>query len=663
MLHRPSAFALLLLAAAFAATAPRALAVGDDAPAWLRQAAQAAAPTYENKVPAVVLYKERDVTVSDDGRVVTTTTYAVRVLTREGRERARAGAVYLTGSGKVRDLKAWLIRSSGEVKRYGKDQTLDIALADDDVYNEGRASVISARDDVNTTGDVFGYQSVTEEHTVFTQDDFDFQDELPTLVSRFSLTLPPGWQASGVVFNHAAVEPTVAGTSYTWELKDLPFIEAEPNAPSMSSLAPRLAVSFYPSGGAPASMGPSFKTWAEVSRWLSTLHDPQAEPDDAIASKARELVADCKTDLEKIRAIGRYVQGVHYISIQMGVNRGGGMRPHRAADVFAKNYGDCKDKANLMRAMLRAVKLTAYPVGIYSGDPGYVREEWPSPHQFNHCIIAVKVGDDTDAATVVKHPALGRLLIFDPTNPDTPVGDLPDYEQGSFALLVAGDDGGLLRMPVTPPEANRLERTAEVTLQSDGSIAASVHDRAQGQAAVHIRGLFNWRSRPDFNKAVERWISAGSTAGAKLSKLEPTDSSAEGRFAMDVDFTAAGYAQSMQNRLLVFKPSVVTHGDSVWLAEPTRTHPVVLESEAFTETIRFKLPAGFDVDELPDAVKLDSEFGTYTASYEVKEGQLVFTRSLVQRAATVPVEKYTAVRTFFGRVRASEQAPVVLARK
>lgn len=661
MLHRLTTFTLLLFA--LAACASSASAFGDDAPAWLKQAAASAAPTYDKRVPAVVLYKGRDVTVGDDGRVTTTTTYAVRVLTREGRDAALAHALYMTGSGKVRDLKAWLIRSTGEVKRYGKDQTLDLSLADDDVYNEARMSAISARDDVDAPGAVFGYQAVTEERTVFTQDDFDFQDELPALVSRFTLTLPAGWHASGVVFNHAPVEPSVAGTTYTWELKDLPYIEWEPNAPAMSSLAPRLAVSFYPPDGASASMGPSFKTWAEVSRWLSSLHDPQAEPDDAIASKAHELVAGCKTDLEKIRAIGRYVQSVHYISIQTGLNRGGGMRPHRAADVFAKNYGDCKDKANLMRAMLRAVKLTAYPVGIYSGDRSYVREEWPSPEQFNHCIIAVKVGDDTDAPTVVKHPVLGRLLIFDPTDDTTPVGDLPDHEQGSFALLVAGDDGGLLRMPVTPPEANRLERTAEVTLQPDGSIAASVHDRAQGQAAVHIRRAFNWRSRPDFNKSVERWISSGGAAGAKLSKLEPTDSSAEGRFAVDVDFTAAQYAQSMQDRLLVFKPAVVTHGDSVWLAEPTRRHPVVLESEAFSETVRVKLPAGFDVDELPDAVKLDSEFGTYTASYEVKDGQLVFTRSLVQRAATVPVEKYTAVRNFFGRVRASEQAPVVLARK
>ena len=217
-------------------------------------------------------------------------------------------------------------------------------------------------------------------------------------------------------------------------------------------------------------------------------------------------------------------------------------------------------------------------------------------------------------------------------------------------------------MPVTPPEDNLWKREVEVGLASDGSITATIHERLIGQAAAHARGEFKGLARPDFTKVIERWVSGGAT-GAKFTKIEPGDAQAEGRFALDVEFSAANYAQSMQDRLLVFKPAVVARGDSVWLAEPTRKHPVVLESAAFTESVRFKLPAGFDVDELPDPVKLSSEFGTYTASYEVKEGQLVFTRSLVQRAATIPVEKYADVRTFFGRVRASEEAPVVLARK
>lgn len=665
MLRRINLFALSFCAAALLAAAvaptPRASAA-DDVPAWLKQAASAASPAYDQRVKAVVLHSERSVAVGEDGLVVTTTNYAVRVLSREGREEARAHAIYLTGSGKVRELKAWLLRPNGEVKKYGKDETADAALNSDDVYDEARVRLISARDDVELPGTVFGYQSVTEGRTVFSQDNWNFQDDLPALVARYSVTLPAGWRAAGVVFNHAKLEPAVAGTTYTWELRDLPPIADEPNAPTMSSLAPRLAVSYIAPDAARNAMNPGFENWQEVSRWLSTLHDPQAQPDDALALKARDLTANCKTELEKIAAIGRYAQAVHYISIQMGVSRGGGMRPHAATQVFAKNYGDCKDKANLMRAMLRVVKITAYPVAIYSGDRTYVRDEWPSPHQFNHCIIAIKVSDETQAPSVIAHPTLGRLLIFDPTDQNTPVGDLPDHEQGSWALVIAGGDGQLLRMPAMPPEANTVERTSDVTLAADGSISAIVRQRALGQSAAYGRAVFKGLPSSDYQKAVETWAGAGAT-GAKFLKIEPADSNAEGRFALDVEFTAAAYGQSMQDRLLIFKPAVIGRTGTGWLAPPTRKNPVVLESQSFNETTRFKLPAGFDVDELPDPVKVDSDFGSYTASYEVKDGQLLYTRKLVQRAATIPAEKYTEVRAFFGRVRASEESPVVLARK
>jgi hypothetical protein len=645
-----------------AAAATARAAVGDEVPTWLRQAAASSAPVYDKKVSAVILLKDRNVTVSEDGRLTTTTIYAVRILAREGRGEAVAVEPYLTNSGKVRDLKAWMLGMNGSVKKYGKDETLDVAAEANDVYNEQRARIISGSDDVDGPGAVFGYQSVVEERTIFSQDTFSFQDDLPALVSRYTLTLPSGWRASATTFNYAKVEPSLTGSTYTWEIRNLLPIEREPNSPSFSALAPRLAISYYPAQGAQFG-GKTFASWADVARFMSEIEDPQATLDDPIATKARELTAGSKTELERIQAVGRYVQNIQYISIQTNVGGGGGYRPRAATEVFAKAYGDCKDKANLMRAMLKALKIDSYLVSIYSGDPVYVRAEWPSPWQFNHCVIAVKVGDDTKSPTIVQHPQLGRLLIFDPTDENTPVGDLPDHQQGSLALIDAKETTELLRMPVTPPESNRLERTAEVTLASDGSIAATVRDRATGQAAVQIRRAFNWRSRGDFNKAVERWISTGGATGAKLSKVEPTDSHAEGRFAMDVEFTADRYAQSMQGHLLVFKPSVVTRGGSVWLVEPTRKHPVVLESETFNETVRFKLPAGFDVDEMPDAVKINSEFGTYTATYEIKEGDLLFTRSLVQRAATIPVEKYSDVRAFFGRVHASEQAPIVLARK
>lgn len=633
----------------------------DEAPAWLQQLAKAPVPVYEVKdVPAVVLQKEQHVTVSADGRIVTVTTYAMKVLVREGREYAVAREFYQSDGGKVRDMNAWLIRPSGQVKKYGKDQVIDAIEDPNDIYNESRFKIIDASDDADT-GCVFGYQTTTEQRSIFSQDVWGFQDRLPTLLSRYVLSLPDGWHAKGVTFNHAPIEPVTGGSVYTWELRNLEPINMEPSSPEVSSLAPRLAVSFYPKGDSQPTSLKTFSSWSEVSHWLSELHDPQAVADEPLAAKTRQLTANATTELDKIRAIGRFVQGIKYISIDIGVSRGGGMRPHSAAQVYAKSYGDCKDKANLMRAMLKVVNITSYPVAIFSGDAEYVREEWPSPHQFNHCIIAIKLADDTQSASVVRHATLGRLLIFDATDEHTPVGDLPDEEQGSFALIAAGSAGGLLRMPIMAPEASRLDREADVVLAADGAITAILKEQSVGQTAVSERRLFRSLSNTNYRGMIEGWVTRGANA-AQVTKVAPVDSS-EGKFDLSVDFSARGYGQLMQGRLLIFKPAIIARRESLFLTDARRSQAVVLDARAFNETVRFTLPAGFDVDELPDAVKLDTPFGVYSTSYEVKGDQLTFKRALAQRAMTIPVAQYASVRTFFEKIRAAEQAPVVLAKK
>jgi hypothetical protein len=79
---------------------------GDDLPAWLRAASNATLPQLSSDVPAVVLADESVVTIEDDGRMTRSDFYAVKVLTREGREVAVARAVYNTDSEKVKELRA-----------------------------------------------------------------------------------------------------------------------------------------------------------------------------------------------------------------------------------------------------------------------------------------------------------------------------------------------------------------------------------------------------------------------------------------------------------------------------------------------------------------------------------------------------------------------------
>jgi hypothetical protein len=651
---------LMVCVFAVAMMSVSAFAKGDEVPAWLKQAATANLPTYDKRVHAVVLHDESRKTVDDDGRMTTVTYYAVRILAREGRGEAVARVAYNLDSEKVKEMRAWLIRPAGEIKSYSKKEMIDVALAENDVYNEVRARVISAKDDADA-GCVFGYEIVTEERTIFSQTTWSFQKDIPVLLSRAIIAMPIGWRAEAVTFNHQQIEPVINGTTYTWELRNLPPIESEVAGPETTNIAPRIAINIYPPAGK-TTMLRTFTTWKDVSVYASELSDPQAVYNDAMAAKALELTANAKTEFDRIRAIGRYAQNVNYISIQIGTGRGGGHRPHAAVDVFNKNYGDCKDKANLMRAMLKALKIEAYPIIIFSGDPSYVREEWPSPNQFNHCIIGVKVSDETQSPTIIKHSSLGRLLVFDPTDEHTPVGDLPDYLQGSLALVAAGSAGDLVRMPVAPPDADKLERTIEAELTAEGALTATVRERSCGQAAVEERRIFKQATPAQYVKQIERWITQ-TAPSAQVTRVEPSDDATAGKFALDVEFRAPTYAQSMRGRLLVFKPAIVSRRSSMFFTEANRKHPVILEGEAYSETVKIKLPEAFAVDEMPESVELNQPFGNYAAVWEVKDGHLIFKRTLLLKTTTIPVEQYTAVRNFFGRMIGAEQAPVVLEKK
>jgi hypothetical protein len=85
---------------------------------------------------------------------------------------------------------------------------------------------------------------------------------------------------------------------------------------------------------------------------------------------------------------------------------------------------------------------------------------------------------------VINHPGISAGCLFSTqrTNILT-VGDLPEYLQGSNALLAAGENGGLIEMPVTPSDFNAWNRETNVSLDGDGGIKGVIRERTTGQEA------------------------------------------------------------------------------------------------------------------------------------------------------------------------------------
>ena len=636
---RTFAAALLITSAAWGA---------EDAPAWLKDLANVTTGTYPAKVNAVMLLNEETNVADGAGKITRTTREAVRYIARQAD--IRFYEHYDTDGGKIRDFRAWTISPSGKVKRYGKDEILDLACSPNDVYNQCRMRVVSGKADAEV-GAIFGYEAVVEERLFSNQLQFHFQHGLPVKHAKFSVTVPAGSEIKSIEFNGAPKETANGSGTFTWQMENLPAVEPEIASPSSKTIVPWVGVTLL--GGLRV-----VTTWPDAAKWMAEINQAQFEPDEAITAKAKALTANATTEMDKIRAIGNFTQQVNYVSIQTDLARGGGYRPHSATQVFQKLYGDCKDKANLTRAMLKAVGIEAYPVAIYSGDRSHVPENWPSFSVFNHAISAIAVGPDTKGPAIVEHPKLGRLLLFDSTDPYVQPGYLPDHEQNSLALIGA-PDGGLIRVPSPAQEpSSRLYKT-EAELKPNGGITGSFTEVLTGEA--YSDGLRQLRalSKADYQKRIERWV-ARSMTGATASAIEAD--AKDGKFTLKGQFTSERFAQLPQARMMIIHAGLLYRGENIRLHEKNRKYSVVLDGDAFEETVRILLPEGLKIDEMPDAVKGSSEFGSYEAKWTSQPGAIEFTRRVQVREQTVPVAKYQTLRKFIESAYGLGEVPVVLVR-
>jgi len=622
-------------------------------PDWLRAAAASPAGPAGS---AVILLDDHAVTVSANGRTSAIRRYAVRVNDPDGRAAAMLREVYVTGSDKIKAIRGWVIRPGGGHRDLGDADVADVALALNDVYNEARARIIRASTDVNA-GDVFGAEVETEGPLLFAQVDWPLQDRWAVRVARRTLTLPAGWRARSVTFNAAPLESRSQGTSFVWEARDLAEIPDEPEMPALSHLVPRLAVSFF--GPNPQDPAGQFESWKDVASWADRLSASRAVPSAAVSARARELTSAAKADSEKIAAIARFAQRVQYVSIQTGLGRGGGYQPRAADEVLGRNYGDCKDKATLMRAMLAAVGIQARLALVYSGDPDYVRPEWPSPQQFNHAIVAVSVPADERGASVMDS-ALGRLLIFDPTDEFTPPGALPLHEQGGHALVVDGSNGVLVRLPLAPETDHAVTRTVEGEMSANGSLAASIVERATGDRAAERRATSAALDASQYRNLIERRVAAAVQGGRVLELAPQTDSGTGIERRMKI--AADRFAQPMNTLLLIKVPFDL--GDPADVpSRASRRTPIQVEPRVVEETVRISLPREMRIDEVPPDAAIETPFGRYSLRYSVENDVLIARRAVMVRKATVPAAEAAALHGFYERIRTADSTPVVLAKR
>jgi len=425
-------------------------------------------PSAEAYPDASALYLLADETIrlTKNCQVQSEHHYVIKILNDRGKENYGEVTLSYDSTYETVDLEyARTIRPDGTVVSVGDKNIRDVSLyMNYPLYSNARARIISMPE--VTPGCIIEYKVKILQTKLPNQKDFDsvywLQMDEPILLQRVVLAIPKDRQLRHKVVNAGYntfgfnMEPVVREVGderiYSLEFKDVPQIIPEPSMPPISKVNAYLLLT-------------TFASWEEIYRWWRGLYQDKIRADDAIAAKVAELVKDKKTEEDKIRAIYDYcAQEIRYVAVEYG---DAGYEPHEAPEIFSNKYGDCKDKAILLVAMLKKAGIEAYPVLISTDDSLDNQEDLPSL-LFNHAIAAVKVK--------------GRLVFMDATASTTSFGDLPEQDQDRLVMVFYPQEYVLVKTPLFGPSHNRAVTMTKITVAQDESI--------EGERELQTEGFF-----------------------------------------------------------------------------------------------------------------------------------------------------------------------------
>jgi hypothetical protein len=648
------ALALLAMVALLARFTTRVLA--DNAPEWMRAAAHETLPENTKTAVAVILLDDQQTTVKDNGEIETRYRRAYKILRPEAREDYGGVTIFFDNQSKISSFKAWTITADGRELELKDKDALEASATSYEVFSDIRLKHIkfSAVD----PGNIVGYEYVQKKRPFMFEDDWSFQNLIPTRRARFSLQLPPGWEFTNYWANSPKKEPlSPTNNLYTWEIENIPAVEIEPDMPPFHAVESRMDIKYFPRD--PNLRAKSSGSWKDIGVWYAGLTNASRVPSPELQRKVTELTAGISDPFQQMQALASYVQQqIRYVAIEVGI---GGLQPHPAAEVFKHQYGDCKDKATLMSTMLKQIGIDSYYVMIDT-DRGIVNPEFPSLRG-NHMVMAIRLPDSVPGNKLYgtfNDPQLGRLLFFDPTNPYVPLGYLPSYLQENYGLLMTPDGGQLVLLPLLPPATNRLLRTATLSLSPAGTLGGEVQEVRWGGPAVQTREEFLSSSPADRSKVVEKFLGTFlnnfTLSGATVGNLEKYSDN----LTLDYHFVVEGYAKSAGN-LLILRPRVVGDKGSSILAGKSRKYPIEFDGTSLqSDVFDITLPAGYVVDELPAPVEAHCDYATYKSDVQVEDNVLHYKRTYEIKGVVVPTDKLPEVRDFFHQVASAEKSSAVL---
>lgn len=246
------------------------------------------------------------------------------------------------------------------------------------------------------------------------------------------------------------------------------------------------------------------KSWQEIATSYAAIVDKQIAGSDL--EKLVRAAIGKSTDRREVVAklLAAIQKDIRYAGIEIGE---GSIVPRTPRQVLANKYGDCKDKAVLLVAMLRVAGFPAHVVLLNAGSDFDSHADLPALGHFNHAIAVVE-GD----------PAIW----VDPTDVFARAGELPVLDQGRMALIARPETTTLVKTPEVESAAHVYREKRTFYLPEDGKARVVEESLPAGTTEAALRRWVTGFDAKNLQENLEAYAKSAYVA-KKLARFETTD--------------------------------------------------------------------------------------------------------------------------------------------
>jgi len=204
----------------------------------------------------------------------------------------------------------------------------------------------------------------------------------------------------------------------------------------------------------------------------------------------------------------------------------GGLVPRTLAEIEKSRYGDCKDLASLLTAMLRGLKMDAHVALVRRGENAWGHEPdyvLPDMSRFNHAIVEVKNGSE--------------IYWLDATNPVSSLQPFPDISGRPAWIMEPA--GRFERLPDAKASDFLHVHEYQYFISNKDNVEVKINAQLKNLAPYHIANELLMAPRQEVLTDTLEYFAENNAVTAYHYTTEPTTTRAIGDMKVGLDYTAS----------------------------------------------------------------------------------------------------------------------------